>query len=48
MKKENYMKYLWWTLIILWSVAEAFYMAITKKESKIANFLFNKVGLNGV
>lgn len=39
------MKYLWWALIILWSLPETFYMVITKELSKVAQFLFNKVKL---
>jgi hypothetical protein len=39
------MKYIWWVLIILWSIPEIVYMVITKKPSKIAQFLFNKVNL---
>jgi hypothetical protein len=39
------MKYIWWILIILWSIPESIYMVITKEPSKIAQFLFNKVNL---
>jgi hypothetical protein len=39
------MKYIWWTLIILWAIPEIMYMVVTKEPSKIAQFLLNKVGL---
>ena len=39
------MKYIWWTLIIFWSIPEMMYMFIKKEPTKIAQFLFNKVGL---
>jgi hypothetical protein len=39
------MKNIWWILIILWSIPETLHMIITKKCSKIGEFLFKKVGL---
>jgi hypothetical protein len=39
------MKYIWWILIILWSIPETLNMVMTKKCSEIGEFLFKKVGL---
>jgi hypothetical protein len=38
-------KIFWWTIAILWSIPEFTYMVITKEPSKIARFLFEKLGL---
>lgn len=38
-------KLFWWSLIIIWSIPESFYMIVTKELSKTAQFLFNKIGL---
>jgi hypothetical protein len=39
------MKYIWWTLIIAWSIPETIYMIATKEISSISEFLFNKLNL---
>lgn len=39
------MKYIWWVLIILWSIPETVYIILIKEISKIGEFLFNKVNL---
>jgi hypothetical protein len=36
-------KVFWWILCILWATPEFIYMFFTKKVSKVAQFLFNKV-----
>ena len=35
----------WWILVVVWSLPESIYMFITKEPSKIAKFLFKKLGL---
>jgi hypothetical protein len=39
------MKYVWWTLIVVWSIPETIYMIATKEISSISEFLFNKLNL---
>ncbi len=39
------MKYIWWTLIIAWSIPESIYMISTKEMSSVSEFLFKKVNL---
>jgi hypothetical protein len=39
------MKYIWWTLIVLWSIPEMVYIVITKEPSRVCKFLANKVNL---
>ncbi len=39
-------KIFWWITLVLWSIPESIYMVITKKLSKIAIFLFNKLDLD--
>jgi hypothetical protein len=39
------MKYIWWILIILWSIPESIYMIVTKEPSAIAQYLFKKLKL---
>jgi hypothetical protein len=39
------MKYIWWTLIALWSIPESIYMIAIKEMSSVSEFLFKKVNL---
>jgi hypothetical protein len=39
------MEYIWWTLIIAWSIPESIYMIATKETSSVSEFLFKKVNL---
>lgn len=38
-------KTFWWMIAILWSIPEFINIVITKEQSKIANFLYEKLGL---